>query len=545
MRKMNNKGFSMVEILIAITIFAVLMVPIIGAIISSLKSTTDAKTLQYRNEFVENVVEYVKQDSLENIFVGDYFTTIGSYTSTAGKPINVSAKFNTDGTKNASGNLVIDETLASVNTALSDLHITPEVQKTNVVFGAEDEDDYAVFPYEEYWLSGTVDLGVKDIPYSYKVQISNKYYAEKQKDDGYANPNNLALGIVEDIDYTKVALINGTIANYDNTVYETILTKKLGLLKQVDPAKYDIYMQQVEKVVKFEQDSVKRLITIKVTGSESTGYTVTCNMKYNDDGQSFRGYLNSSSVSQELKNRINTELIDAYVEYEPFEFTYEPDASGKAKLPNIYLMYNVCAYNGKYAQDDFIAVDATGVTDDTKIKLFVVETAETYSENITNVTATNNKPALVVSGDLLYNNDLEISTNRDSCKIHMGVVQDPVSKKSNINNISVYHNFNLYGGKNVNLTNSNIVYANQHNGFNDTVMFPDSTYLPLEHYTDTAMKSKVSTKSIAEFGPLNSATEDSRGLYEIKVWMVEGNDPSVINTSDQPVMTATKGGNDS
>ena len=107
----NNNGFSMVEVLIAIAIFAILLIPIVSGIIRSMNRTTDAKTLQYRNEFAENVMEYVKEESLENILRGKYFASVGSYLESdptytmashatfykeAGKPLDKSLDFAKD-----------------------------------------------------------------------------------------------------------------------------------------------------------------------------------------------------------------------------------------------------------------------------------------------------------------------------------------------------------------------------------------------------------------------------------------------------------------
>ena len=64
----------------------------------------------------------------------------------------------------------------------------------------------------------------------------------------------------------------------------------------------------------------------------------------------------------------------------------------------------------------------------------------------------------------------------------------------------------------------------------------DTTLLPLVG----------SSSSVAFFGSLNEAKQESRGLYEIKVWMMEGDDPSLIDINTSvPIMTATKGGNES
>lgn len=531
MRKMNNKGFSMVEILISIAIFAVLMIPIVGAIISSLKNTTEAKTLQYRNEFVENVVEYIKQDSLSSIFAGDYFTTVGSYTATAGKPIDVSATFykkSTDLNYDPALKPIAEMIVANGGT------IPATTPNTNVTEDIGDKE----FPYEVYTLTGNVDLGAKDTTYSYKVEISNKYYAEKEKaaaDMGkiYSNPNNLALGVVEDLDYTKLALINGTIANYDKTVSDAFLTKKVSILKDYEPSSYEQYVNQSTYFNMFPNDMVKRLISIKVKGSEDTGYTVTCSLKYHDDGKSITAVQN--------------QLADYYIEYEPFEFQYPVDATtGKATLPNIYLMYNVCWYNGDLVRDDYIAIDTAGVTDDTEVKCFVVETAAQYSESL--VEANEGSATALDGTKILYNNRSETGYTRDQTTIHMAATSG-----STLSNLSIYHNFDIAENTGNNKKNGKIVYKPGTEFVFDTVWGnADLTKGPVVSYVPLVVDHEVGgvsvkdpTQSVANFGYLNEANEESRGLYEIKVWMVEGDDPSAITDTTQPIMTATKGGDES
>ena len=515
MRRKTNKGVSMVEILISIAIFAILMVPIVQGIISSLKQSTEAKTLQYRNEFAENVVEYVKQDSLINIMDGSYFTSIGSYTD-SGAPITATATFykqpseaTYDESLNELAALITKKPSISLTTQDSTLYSEQGKQK---IF----------YPYESYSLSGKVKLGTEDEEYSYVMEISNKYYADKEAatKGSYVNPNNLALGIVEDIDHTKVALINGTIANYDQAVTNAFTAKKIELLKTLDPDWYEIYTQQQTGVDIFADDRGNRIITVKVSGSEDSGYKVTCNLKYYDNCES------NSNLQSLLK--------DYSIEYNPFEYEYPVDPETKvATLPNIYLMYNVCIYNGQYVSDDYIAIDTSGVTDDTKVNLFVVETAETYSDNV--VVA---NPELVEwVGDtvtkrpVLYNTSvLAGDEDRRNVKIHMAA-----AKGSTLSNINIYHNFDTLGSTNNNRKNEAILYKDD---ALDSI-FNSNDYLPLESHSGG---SKDVNASVADFNSLDAAKEENRGLYEIRLWIQQGD---TVDTTVTPTITATKGGNES
>ncbi len=519
MRRKLNKGVSMVEILIAIAIFMILMGPIVGGIISSMNNTTEAKTLQYRNEYVENMVEYVKQDTIADIVNGQYLTSAGS------ESVFTSATFYIEPGKTTYDSSldeiakVLTDNGVGITTAPSELSSTDSMGKLTF------------YPYETYMVSGKVKLGTKHETYSYKMEISNKYYANKEKESNgsYVNPNNLALGVVEDIDHTKIALINGTIANYDSAVSKAFLTKKLEVLKRLEPNWYERYTQQETAVDMFPNDTATRLITVKVSGREDSGYKVRCSLKYRDNC--------------EWKPSLKSEMDDYYIEYVPFEFEYPVDPNtNKATLPNIYLMYNVCVYNGLFSADDYVAIDTKGVTDNTKVNFFIVETAETYSDNIIN--ANEDIVSKDAAGDpirpTLYNNNLTTDyVQRKDVAIHLAAAQG-----SNLQNLSVYHNFDIDGRSSTNNEKNNVVHyrADDDDLFNFD--FSSTDYVPLVTYNAGGSTIKYS-ESVANFGHLDQAEQETRGLFDIKVWMVKGDNLDDVDTSKPPIMTGTKGGNES
>ncbi len=512
MPKMKNKGVSMVEILISITIFAILMIPIVSGIISSMNNTTNAKTLQYRNEYIENIIEYVKEESLENILAGKYFSDNGSFTDTS-DPVNVSVDFykKTDAA-------TYDLNLKPLADLATDKGWTLNVKDSDVMdgvgIGAKS------VPYEVYTVSGKVKLGTKHKTYAYKMEISNKYYAQKEIDSSYVNPNNLALGVVEDIDHTKVALINGTIANYDTAVSNAFMTKKLEVLKEKNPDWYDIYINQAEATNLFPNDTATRKIILKVSGSETKGYTVTCGLVYHDNS---------------TNSTVQSALANYNIEYMPFEYNYPIDpTTKKAVLPNIYLMYNVCLYNGRFSSDDYIVFDTTEMEDDTPINCFVVQTAEKYSTNLAEA-----NPDLDAS-KTLYNNQLTTdAVVRNDINIHMVAV-----KGSKLSNLYVYHNFdNGSPNMDANKKNEKLLYRNTDAGLFDSTL-PTTEYVPLVSY-QPGTGSPDPSSSAAAVGSLDSATAENRGLYQVKLWMAESDNIDDVDTSANPVMTATKGGDES
>ncbi len=486
MNNKKNSGFSMIEIVISVAIFAILITPIVGALISSSKQTTSGKELQYRNEFAQNLLEYAKEDSLDNIKSLDYFKSLGSYDVSYSEDLNKYKLYR-----------VTDPTTGKKVTKKA--------------------------PYQTYTLKGSMNLGPEHTKYSYVMQIGNEYYANKQATDNtYVNPNNLALGVVEDIDYTKVALINGTIANYDAAVTSAFMTRKLQVIKELDPSTFEQFINQLEANNPFRNDRVQRQIIIKVSDSVEAGkkqYKVTCTLRYTDDSK--MSFKSGKSLKQALiDKKMNT------IEYVPYAATFD-------ELPNIYLMYNVCVYNGIFSDNDYVLYDLADLSDDQEVNVFVVETATTYSEDLRDVQkkeieantelSDEDKESLInaLNSKVLYNNEtVNASSSRDEVNIYMAARGDAVS------GLHVYHNFDTYtdGTAKPNTKNTKVKFD---------VPINLSAGERYEALTDHAT-----------VGKLDEATQESRGLYQVKVWMSEG-DIEDVDISKDPMISGTKGGSES
>lgn len=484
MIKKKNTGFSMVEILISLAIFALLMMPIVSGIISSLKGSTTSKELQYRNEFAENLMEHIKSVPIDDIQDEEYYikngTTAGTFTTEA--PV------------------ITNHTVTG----------TSEVVKQT-----------------KFAIAGKTQIGTQKTTYSYRVEVDNGYYVDKKVNDAdFLDPNNLALGIVEDIDYNKVALIDGTILNYDTTAAKSFKTKKLQVLKETDETGY---RQQIEGtgVDLFAGDTASRLTTIEVSGSETKGYTVKCLLDYIDD---------NSMLGD-----------DNHMQYVPYAKTFEKE------LPNIYLMYNPCYYNTDYSADDYIMVDTSGLETNTDVNIFLVEIAKQYSDNIVSAVTPDD------AEKILYNNTTYNGGEREDVKIHMVAV-----KTADLSNIHVYHNIgdneDAEGNSKVNEKSSlgNFWYKlssaitddERANGVNPAVdsklnLFRDKLN---EGLTASAKKDIVplvsGSSNDAEVGSMNAATEENRSLYQVKIWLKKESEGAIDTSVDLPILQGTKGGNE-
>ena len=163
-----NKGFSLVEVLIALAIFMILMTPLVTSITHSMRSTTTAKELQYRNDYAEGLMEQLKSMPMDDIK---------------------------------------DQT--AVTNALTELG-SEAIAAGGYTFAA---DTMAV--------QGAVNLKVPSGTRQYS------YRAEIKKDPSF--PATTQSGYVESLDKNKVVLIDGAaLGNYDDDAYKALFLKYLA-----------------------------------------------------------------------------------------------------------------------------------------------------------------------------------------------------------------------------------------------------------------------------------------------------------------------------
>lgn len=557
MTRKKNKGLTMVEIMIAIAVFAILLIPIVKGLILSMDSSTNAKETQYRNDYALEILEYVKTDSIDNILSGDFLSKNGSTNITSSSTVMWEV---TSGTWKSEGSLSPTEK--------NDVD-------TKVITNS----------YDSYELNGKVRLGTDHTLYSYKVQIDNKYYYDKSKeaatvdkdgdedvdnDDKYKDPNKVEFGVVENLENGKVALIDGrTLANYDDAIQSEFQARVVDEMRNAaDQTDYQQYMSQQSFTF---TDSVYRVITLSVSGNKTDGYDVKADLDYYDDNK----YLNLSKPSGAALmndlNHINKVMYNIH-----FDDPTPADTTDEF-IPNIYLMYNPFRYNGYYTADDYIVFDCTGVTDDTEVNAFIVESAEQYSANIKNTLAdrasTNPSDASAgVIGNIgndtnrVYTKQTSTGTiDRSNVDIHMIAVENSTNISNNeyksLKRLNIYHNFFndvVSGVVNSNKKNDSVSYAvgeeeaddgtkTDHSTPIDTFvsslygdLYSGKNLLPLMQFNSD----KIGDKSVMSFGLLDEANQEERGLYTVRIYMEEG-DVTIDTSNSEPILEGSKGGGES
>ena len=224
MVKSNNKGFSLVEIIIAAAIFAILIYPITNALITATKTGTTSTKKQYAVEKAEEIMEIFKTADLSgNVNIPDGNGT-KTYSFTKGTP---------------SGKSI---TLPNSKTAeYSDTTYTCN----DVSIGKS---------YETY----TCQVDVNDAAY----QVLKNGYVLAGLDGGATFKSDES---------------GATGNNLDNLAYQYFLDAKLDVLR-----KYDVqYNHYLSGGGTFNEDHFQKNTKIKISKLGST-YTVECYVEYTD-----------------------------------------------------------------------------------------------------------------------------------------------------------------------------------------------------------------------------------------------------------------------
>lgn len=497
MNKSRNKGVSFVELVIAVVIFGILITPIIAQLIQAMKTSEKSKTAQTKYELAENLMENAKN-------AGSYF-------------------FTDDVVNDAYLNQISEGTAGSKVTKYPATGM--EVMSTT---GGHE--------YKGCVLTGKTLIGKKKTPYYYAIHVNSKVYAEKEDSDASytdLNPNNMTLSAIESLDASKIALINGTIGNYDLTVTNAFMSKKLDILKVGDRSRWEQYTKQQAAIVAFPNDTVTRVIEISVKDDNVGGvtkYTVTCKLRYKENSTVI--LKDGVYAGKNLSNYLSP------IEYVPYEQTFEE------KLPNIYLMYNPCLYNSNYMDVDYVLLDTSGLSSDVDVNLFVVETAEQYStatiDGLVEVYKEtykkqhNVEPSASDIADIKQQYEQMYLINNNTIRDRANVEINFMEKDGSGNKVKVYHNFDESG------TNT----ANNKKNTIDKINKTESGKM------DAAMTSGYSLIADSRILPLSSAISSAMPLYDVDIYISEQPFSSTSYSGfvtelagKNAIITGSKGGN--
>ena len=405
MKKIHNRGVTFVELAIAVVVFGILIGPIVSKLVVAMNTSNKSKTAQNKYEFAENLMENIKNEDDE----------------------------------------FFDPTKSGLTAAVQN------ATKAGTVQGVAGNGKINGKTFDGYVMTGQAKVGRKSEDFYYAIHVNNIEYAKKEGNEStYENPNNQILPAIANFDAKDFAIINGTIGNYDLTVTNAFMSKKLDILRVGDKARWEQYTKQQADIVAFPNDSATRVVEISVEegskikdGETKKTYTVTCKLRYKDKST----YILKDGVyaGKNLSSYLSP------IEYVPYKQTFYDT------LPAIYLMYNPCLYNSNYMDNDYILLNTSKVSSDQNVELYVVETAEQFSEDaIKGIVeayrvqykeehaGTEPSQSQLNQVEQSYRNSYLI--NNDAIKERANVNVNIMCDDPDAENVKVYHNFDENAG---------------------------------------------------------------------------------------------------
>lgn len=398
MAKNKNKGFSLIEIIIAISVLTLLLTPILKQLAATMSTNRKAKEQQYAVENAEYVLQYVQKTDMDDL--GDTSVTTGD--------IYCESKKISDGDLVAGNEakhecevvlykVDADGALTSVADTVTIEYTTYEYELNSVNLGYRNteyarrvvlDDISNRIKTLEYVSSDDLDGDGENDVYRYLISYNNATAFEgytlttegsmvQYDDDGYiksivckmelgdssADPNQLNMGNMHNFDYTQMALINGFTTDYDAQAADDFYAEAMEILKNSDvQTDRDRWQAAISGGAQLDTSiylsGMRKLTTIAITDNEAEEcYEVKVTVVYeNTIGSTFvqKAYENvygqkfpyETKENADGSKTILTPPPEVYFEYQPISTGYVDIASGDA-----------AEYSITYAKEEYILID--------------------------------------------------------------------------------------------------------------------------------------------------------------------------------------------
>lgn len=439
MKNAKNHGVSFIEILIAVVIFTICIIPITNQLMSGIRIGQKADNQQAATDYATSVAETMKQLELRNTYehIGNTKTDAETDKILAGlsSELNLTSltpthKFysirpdGTDGTQipaQTTGGSDITAMYQSLNQYNNSSTTTPEMREALV---------------REYsFLGKAEDVDYRD--YIVSVNLSTKNYAleelAKGDADVYQDPNAVNIGNLSSLDSDNTVLLT-ELSNMDQEAYKTYFDRIVAELQK--EGTFDTYIVNLNTGSKLP-GTVTKKINIDVTDptSGSSNYCrVVCTVTYEIT-------LDSSTVPGNASEK--AELLKAFADMDK-KIIRTVKSQEYEQLPDIYLLYNQFLYDGQYG-NDVIQVN-NKLTEKKTVNVFVVRTAETDAniQNISPSSTDDSEPEATPAKSLLPNNKrdelqggkyrytISMLVNGDGVQTYTSVKDHPVHIYTNI-----------------------------------------------------------------------------------------------------------------
>lgn len=389
MAKTNNKGFTLIEIVIAVAILSILLTPILKQIANTLETSRKAKALQQANETaVYEMEEFqtVTKEELDDKY-GDptvHTDMVVRLLDTDGTEITSTLKYSAYEYK------LDDRKIGAKQDVYSNVVVLDDLSNKIRAYGGES----ATKHYKVAYNLTDADLG----KFGTGFTLTNEGSIVEYNDAGFVtaivctdknangtpvsyveNPNEVNLGNMHNLDKNAVALVMGGTSSFDSEAFSALFSKAMDHLRELDYESWQQALLNVDNESILSQDSMnnsKRLIKIyadkavdSTTGKDC--YIVKVDVYYD--------YNYSLVVKGEKKSDFH-DMVSFTVFSQKF-FTKEP--------PEIYFEYQPYCISGAnsknaiYQTNDYILFD--NYVDECKVYLYKpYKDQQNYDANIDN-----------------------------------------------------------------------------------------------------------------------------------------------------------------
>ena len=342
MTKKNNKGFSLIEVIIAVAVFAILIVPLTSQLISAVNINKKSTKKQYAIDKAEQIMEGFKTADMSSsaISIPDGNST-GSYNFTC-----------TTTTPKTTDNKIAG------------------VKKVNYT--------------EKTYTCNDISIGGNYAKYGCTVTVSD--LAQQVAAMGYIwDPATGDAKVDENGDYVKITSSVGTVRTLDNKQAAIIAgatyTGDTGTAdgNNLDNQASSYFKDQKTELLKnhtvqynqmlssdgdefWKNDEFSKTTTIKVSKTANNKYRVQCIVEYVDK-------TTIGVIKSEYENNTNNVYKPASANGEGVVYQNDYD-----KLPPIYLLYVPATSNGIYVNRDYVNIDTNALDADEKAKIYIFQT---------------------------------------------------------------------------------------------------------------------------------------------------------------------------
>ncbi len=444
----NNKGFSLIEIIIAIAVLTLLLTPIMKQFAQTLEVSRLAKEQQYVNEEAVYTLEKAQVSSDKELAAEYNLPTSATVTCDLvdidGSKFSGTSKITYTRDEYSLGQVEVGARNTVYNKSLVVDDISAQVGGYKV--SATEGCNIKYSGFTESQRTKLVDAG---------YEFTNEGSCVKYDGNGaivsivcettpyVGNPNATNLGNIQNVDVDTVALIDGTTARYDDQADKALYAYAMEQLKELDYDSWDQAMNHGDGDGLYSSSGYNGKIVNKLTkfhieeGIEDGKkyYYIQVDVYYQS-----KFTLVSSSDSSKTKD------CDKDLKYPVFAQTFYTD-----ECPNIFFEYQpyISSMSGtsvRYASDDYILIES--LVEDVKIYMYKpANDALTVANGGSNYSGTVINP-LDPSGPKIDYDDVnavqEYKISKDNStpvKIHVADMDSNSKKTTIVTNLNIANNF--------------------------------------------------------------------------------------------------------